>query len=35
MTNADINSPESPDECNVLKVYVGETGLPLNRPTTP
>jgi sugar lactone lactonase YvrE len=32
VTNADIQPVESPDRWDVLKVYVGETGLPLNRP---
>jgi sugar lactone lactonase YvrE len=35
VTNADIQFPESPNRWNVLKVYVGETGLALNRPKTP
>lgn len=34
VTNADIQPTESPDRWNVLKVFVGETGLPLNRPGT-
>jgi hypothetical protein len=34
VTNADIQFPESPNRWNVLKVFVGETGLPLNRPKT-
>jgi len=34
VTNADIQFPESPNRWNVLKVYVGETGLALNRPKT-
>ena len=34
VTNADIQPVESPDKWNVLKVYVGETGLPLDRPKT-
>ena len=34
VTNADIQVPESPNKWNVLKVFVGETGLPLNRPKT-
>jgi outer membrane protein assembly factor BamB len=34
VTNADIQPVESPDKWIVLKVFVGETGLPLNRPTT-
>ncbi len=35
VTNADIQPVESPSKWNVLKVFVGETGLPLNRPKTP
>ena len=34
VTNADIQPVESPSKWNVLKVFVGETGLPLNRPKT-
>jgi sugar lactone lactonase YvrE len=34
VTNADIQPVESPDKWSVLKVFVGETGLPLNRPRT-
>jgi sugar lactone lactonase YvrE len=34
VTNADIQPVESPSRWNVLKVFVGETGLPLNRPRT-
>jgi outer membrane protein assembly factor BamB len=34
VTNADIQPVESPGKWTVLKVFVGETGLPLNRPTT-
>jgi len=34
VTNADIQPVESPNRWNVLKVFVGETGLPLNRPRT-
>jgi len=34
VTNADIQFPESPNRWNVLKIYVGETGLALNRPKT-
>ena len=34
VTNADIQPVESPDRWNVLKVFVGEEGLALNRPTT-
>jgi len=32
VTNADIQPVESPDHWKVLKVFVGERGLPLNRP---
>ena len=35
VTNADIQEPESPTSWRVLKVFVGESGLPLNRPRTP
>jgi hypothetical protein len=35
VTNADINLPESPNRWHVLKVFVGEEGLSLNRPKTP
>jgi sugar lactone lactonase YvrE len=34
VTNADIQPVESPDRWKVLKVFVGERGLPLNRPRT-
>ncbi|HTE85452.1 MAG TPA: SMP-30/gluconolactonase/LRE family protein [Dehalococcoidia bacterium] len=34
VTSADIQPVESPDRWKVLKVFVGETGLPLNRPRT-
>ena len=34
VTNADIQPVESPARWNVLKVFVGEEGLALNRPTT-
>lgn len=34
VTNADIQEPGSPSRWNVLKVFVGESGLPLNRPKT-
>ncbi len=34
VTNADIQPVESPARWNVLKVFVGESGLPLNRPRT-
>jgi sugar lactone lactonase YvrE len=34
VTNADIQPVESPNRWNVLKVFVGESGLPLNRPRT-
>ena len=35
VTNADIQPVESPARWNVLKVFVGEDGLALNRPRTP
>jgi sugar lactone lactonase YvrE len=34
VTNADIQPVESPNRWKVLKVFVGEDGLPLNRPRT-
>ena len=34
VTNADIQPVESPNRWKVLKVFVGESGLPLNRPRT-
>jgi sugar lactone lactonase YvrE len=34
VTNADIQPVESPDHWKVLKVFVGESGLPLNMPRT-
>ena len=34
VTNADIQPIESPNSWKVLKVFVGENGLPLNRPKT-
>jgi hypothetical protein len=34
VTNADIQPVESPSKWNVLKVFVGEEGLALNRPRT-
>jgi sugar lactone lactonase YvrE len=34
VTNADIQPVESPSKWTVLKVFVGETGLALNRPRT-
>ncbi len=34
VTNADIQPFEIPDHWKVLKVFVGESGLPLNRPRT-
>jgi hypothetical protein len=34
VTNADIQPVESPDHWKVLQVFVGEDGLPLNRPGT-
>ena len=35
VSNASIRPEESPDRWNVLKVNVGEPGLPLNRPLVP
>jgi hypothetical protein len=35
VTNADIQPVESPNKWTVLKVYVGENGLALNRPKLP
>jgi sugar lactone lactonase YvrE len=35
VTNADIQPIESPGRWTVLKVFVGESGLPLNRPRVP
>jgi len=34
VTNGDIQSPETPSKWRVLKVFVGERGLRLNRPRT-
>jgi sugar lactone lactonase YvrE len=34
VTNADIQPLTIPDHWKVLKVFVGESGLPLNRPRT-
>jgi hypothetical protein len=34
VTNADINAKESPQNWIVSRVFVGEPGLPLNRPRT-
>jgi sugar lactone lactonase YvrE len=34
VTNADIQPIESPERWKVLKVFVGESGLPLNMPRT-
>jgi sugar lactone lactonase YvrE len=34
VTNADIQPVDSPNRWQVLKVFVGESGLPLNRPRT-
>jgi sugar lactone lactonase YvrE len=34
VTNASIEPFENPDHWKVLKVFVGESGLPLNRPST-
>ncbi len=34
VTNGDLEPADNPDAWKVFKVYVGETGLPLNRPRT-
>jgi hypothetical protein len=34
VTDASIEPVENPDHWKVLKVFVGESGLPLNRPRT-
>jgi len=34
VTNGDLEPGDNPDAWKIFKVYVGETGLPLNRPTT-
>jgi sugar lactone lactonase YvrE len=35
VTNGDLEPADNPAAWKIFKVYVGETGLPLNRPTTP
>ena len=35
VTNGDLEPADNPDAWKIFKVYVGETGLPLNRPKTP
>ena len=34
VTNGDLEPGDNPDAWKIFKVYVGETGLPLNRPTS-
>ena len=34
VTNGDLEPADNPDAWKIFKVYVGETGLPLNRPTS-
>lgn len=34
VTNGDLEPGDNPDAWKIFKVLVGETGLPLNRPTT-
>ena len=34
VTNGDLEPADNPDAWKIFKVYVGETGLPLNRPKT-
>ena len=34
VTNGDLEPADNPDAWKIFKVYVGETGLPLNRPRT-
>ena len=34
VTNGDLEPGTNPDAWKIFKVYVGETGLPLNRPKT-
>jgi sugar lactone lactonase YvrE len=34
VTNGDLEPTDNPDAWKIFKVYVGETGLPLNRPKT-
>jgi sugar lactone lactonase YvrE len=35
VTNGDLEPADNPDAWKIFKVYVGETGLPLNQPRTP
>jgi hypothetical protein len=35
VTNGDLEPADNPDAWKIFKVYVGETGLPLNRPKMP
>jgi hypothetical protein len=35
VTNGDLEPGDNPDAWKIFKVFVGETGLPLNRPRTP
>jgi sugar lactone lactonase YvrE len=35
VANGDLEPADNPDAWKIFKVYVGETGLPLNRPRTP
>ena len=35
VTNGDLEPGDHPEAWKIFKVYVGETGLPLNRPATP
>ncbi len=34
VTNGDLEPGDNPDAWKIFKVFVGETGLPLNRPRT-
>ena len=34
VTNGDLEPADNPDAWKIFKVYVGETGLPLERPRT-
>jgi hypothetical protein len=35
VTNGDLEPADNPDAWKIFKIYVGETGLPLNRPKVP
>jgi hypothetical protein len=35
VTNGDLEPATNPDAWKIFNVYVGETGLPLNRPRVP